>query len=134
MQTVSIGRGCGNYGIILHELMHVLGFYHLHQRHDRDKFLDIHWENINPMYMNNFKLLGPEHIPMEGRFDYHSIMMYGDTSFSRDSQSITMSPTFNGVRIVDPAYKKSLSDMDVRSINRMYDCERDLTNFVDYDN
>lgn len=135
MQTVSLGRGCANYGIILHELMHVIGFYHLHQRHDRDKYLDIHWENINPLYMSNFKLLAPEHIPMDEKFDYHSIMMYGDTSFSRDSESITMTPTFNGVRILDPAYKTGLSDIDVRSINRMYSCDSNHinNNFVDYE-
>lgn len=134
MQTVSLGRGCSNFGIILHELMHVIGFYHLHQRHDRDKYLDIHWQNINPMYMNNFKLLGPEHIPMDERFDYHSIMMYGDTSFSRDSQSITMTPTSSGIRLLDPAFKTGLSEIDVRSIRKMYDCQTNhLTNFLDYE-
>lgn len=86
------------------------------------------------MYMNNFKLLGPEHIPMDDRFDYQSIMMYGDTSFSRDSQSITMTPTSNGIRLLDPAFKTGLSDIDVRSIRRMYDCETNhLNNFLDYE-
>lgn len=134
-QTLSLGRGCASFGIVLHELMHVVGFYHLHQRHDRDKFLDIHWDNIDPLYINNFKLLGPEHIPVDEKFDYHSIMMYGETSFSKDSDSITMTPTFNGVRLLDPAYKTSLSEIDVRSMRRMYDCDsNDINhNLIDYD-
>lgn len=31
-----------------HELGHVLGFFHEHQRWDRDQFLTVHYENIKP--------------------------------------------------------------------------------------
>lgn len=135
-QTLSLGRGCENYGIILHELMHVVGFYHLHQRHDRDKFLDIHWDNINPRFINNFKLLTPDEVRVDTRFDYQSIMMYGSNSFSKDRRSFTMTPTVPGVRILDPAYKTSLSDIDVHSINKLYSCGRggrghEIRNFID---
>lgn len=132
-QALSLGRGCENYGIILHELMHVVGFYHLHQRHDRDKFLDIHWDNINPRFINNFKLLSPDEVRVDTRFDYQSIMMYGSTSFSKDRRSFTMTPTVPGVRILDPAYKTSLSDIDVHSINKLYSCGRgnEIRNFID---
>ena len=129
-QVVSLGHGCENYGIILHELMHVVGFYHLHQRHDRDRFLQIHWDNINPLFINNFKLLSPDLMPTDEFFDYQSIMMYGATSFSRDRVSVTMTPSRSGARIADPAQKHSLSAADVRAINRMYDCH--ASNFLDY--
>jgi hypothetical protein len=130
-QVVSLGHGCENFGIILHELMHVVGFYHLHQRHDRDKFLNIHWDNINPMFINNFKLLSPNVMPINDFFDYQSIMMYGSSSFSRDRVSVTMTPSHPGARIMDPADKSSLSPADVRAINRMYDCNAS-NNFLDY--
>ena len=76
--------------------MHVVGFYHLHQRHDRDKFLNIHWDNINPSYINNFKLLSPGVMPINDFFDYQSIMMYGSSSFSKDRISVTMTPQQTG--------------------------------------
>ena len=32
----------------MHELMHVLGFAHEHQRHDQWKYINIFYDNIQP--------------------------------------------------------------------------------------
>ncbi|KAI1712845.1 astacin (Peptidase family m12A) domain-containing protein [Ditylenchus destructor] len=45
-QEVSLGPECWRKGIILHEIMHVLGFFHEHSRHDRDEFIQLNFANI----------------------------------------------------------------------------------------
>lgn len=38
--------GCVHHGIIIHELLHALGFYHQQSAYERDDFVRINWENI----------------------------------------------------------------------------------------
>lgn len=123
-QLLSLGRGCENHGIILHELMHVIGFYHLHQRWDRDKYLHIHWQNINPRFLPNFQLLSKHDNRVDAAFDYNSIMLYGSTAFSTMPWMNTMTPKFPGFQIHNPARKVGLTSVDTYSVNRLYKCVR----------
>lgn len=45
-QTIHIGKDCRVIGTVEHETMHALGFIHEHSRPDRDKYLDVKWDNI----------------------------------------------------------------------------------------
>ena len=45
-QVVSLGDGCLDRGHAIHEMMHVLGFFHEHSRFDRDKYVKVLWWNI----------------------------------------------------------------------------------------
>lgn len=40
------GRGCFNPIVIIHEWLHVIGFFHMQSTHDRDSFVRINWLNI----------------------------------------------------------------------------------------
>jgi len=45
---VSIGKNCDKFGIVVHELGHVVGFWHEHTRPDRNDYIDIATKNIMP--------------------------------------------------------------------------------------
>lgn len=47
-QAISIGKNCDKFGIVVHELGHVVGFWHEHTRPDRDQNVQIINENIMP--------------------------------------------------------------------------------------
>ena len=53
-QPVSLGKACESVGVVIHELMHVAGFWHEHTRADRDDYIEIKWDNIQSGMEGNF--------------------------------------------------------------------------------
>ena len=122
-QTLSLQTsGCHNLGIIIHELMHAIGFFHKQSQHNRDQYLTIHWDNIHKNEWHNFDRVDSS----RGRvftksFDYSSIMLYGARSFSKDGRAITMSRK-DGGQLLEVYDKPGLSSSDALSINALYGC------------
>jgi len=54
-QQLNLQRnGCLSLATIIHELMHAIGFYHEQARPDRDRFVTIHRQNIEPGRLKYF--------------------------------------------------------------------------------
>ncbi|GFQ70036.1 astacin-like metalloprotease toxin 1 [Trichonephila clavata] len=94
---ISLGMGCRDFGTILHELMHALGFQHEHNRPDRDDYLIIHRENIDPDGRDQFRKLSPNRYEwIDFEIDYQSVMMYESYAFSRNG-NITIQRIDGGI-------------------------------------
>ncbi|CAK6962606.1 low choriolytic enzyme-like [Scomber scombrus] len=118
LQSLSLQRyGCVSNGIIQHELMHSLGFYHEHTRPDRDDYVKINWENIYEHLTINFAKKDSN--TLNTQYDYTSVMHYGRTYFGKGG-SETITPILDPTAPIGQA--KSLSALDILKINLLYKC------------
>ncbi|XP_062913270.1 bone morphogenetic protein 1-like [Mobula hypostoma] len=123
-QAISIGKNCDKFGIVVHELGHVIGFWHEHTRPDRDDHVTIVRENIQPGQEYNFLKMEPEEVDSLGEtYDFDSIMHYARNTFSRGIFLDTILPRYdeNGVR--PPIGQRTrLSKGDISQARKLYRC------------
>ncbi len=121
-QVLSLSRnGCLYAGIVIHELLHAIGFHHEQNRPDRDNFIKVNYENISPDMAYNFDKMISGVTTQGFPYDYNSIMHYEDTAFSKNGQK-TMVPLQSGVTLL-PAYKKyAMTATDINEVKKWYGC------------
>lgn len=113
-QTITLGSGC-NVGATIHEIGHTVGLWHEQSREDRDEFVTIVWENIDPDDSYNFDqhVLDGDDL---GTYDYGSIMHYRRDAFSINGED-TIVPTEPGQEI---GQRHGLSAGDIAGLKMMY--------------
>lgn len=77
---------CTNrHGTIIHEMLHAIGFYHEQSRPDRDDYLTVVWDKIEPGKEHNFNKYPEDTVTTLGApYDYGSVLHYSARGFSID--------------------------------------------------
>uniref|UniRef100_A0A0M3HY88 Metalloendopeptidase n=1 Tax=Ascaris lumbricoides TaxID=6252 RepID=A0A0M3HY88_ASCLU len=103
VQVLSLDNGCMEYATIIHEMMHVVGFYHEHGALDQFGKVDL----------SKTSYYGQP-------YDYRSILHYDSLAFSKNGFP-TMLPKQKGFASTI-GNAKDFSEIDLAKINRMYGC------------
>jgi hypothetical protein len=79
----------GTQFVIVHELLHCLGFYHEHVRADRNMFVTINCNNVQggcngTIFNDNFVVPNDASVFPRDVYDFDSVMHYGQCAFSID--------------------------------------------------
>jgi len=125
-QYVNLGSpACLAVGTIIHETLHSLGAVHEQSRPDRDHFVSILLENVQPGREANFRKKGNETFNSRNTpFDYQSIMLYPSDAFGREDGSggrkTTIQSLEPGVEIRGSEAKTELSAVDAVELARAY--------------
>ncbi|UJR12915.1 hypothetical protein I4U23_017089 [Adineta vaga] len=110
---------CLTKAIIMHELIHTLGFYHEQARPDRDNYVRVNFSNIRAGQEHNFEKYKNSYVDTLGTpYDYLSIMHYGKYDFSSNGFPTIESITPN----VDIGENFNLSSIDIYEIRLFYNC------------
>ena len=112
-QVISLARGC-RVGSAIHEIGHAMGLWHEQSRSDRDDFVTILYENIDPDHQHNFDKHVQDGEDL-GEYDFASIMHYPPKAFSINGQDTIR--TKNGESI---GQRKGFSKGDIEAIKLMY--------------
>lgn len=122
-QKIEIGSNCWTTGVVAHEIGHAVGLWHEQSRTDRDKFINILWNNIESDQVNQFRTLfdaggftgGNDGVDI-GPYDTSSIMHYDSWAFNK-SPSLRTITTKSGASIFR---NNTLSNGDVAGIEYIY--------------
>uniref|UniRef100_A0A914N955 Metalloendopeptidase n=2 Tax=Meloidogyne TaxID=189290 RepID=A0A914N955_MELIC len=129
-----VRKTCVKRRIVLHELLHLLGLFHEHQRSDRDKYLKINYKNIRKGKKINFVRVEND-VTWGLPYNYDSIMNYRVNAFAKNPKNLTIKIR-NGNRLckIGMGTHEHASELDFLLVNLLYNCpgvEKMVDNFVD---
>ncbi|XP_075911080.1 uncharacterized protein LOC142906670 [Petromyzon marinus] len=121
-QDLSLEPGKAIKGIVLHELMHALGFHHEHSRSDRDAHVWVLKENIKPEWRPQIVDIKSTAQDLAAPYNCNSIMHYGMLEGSIDERNPTILPR-KPLLMQHMGCSSSLSHGDVVKVQKLYGFE-----------
>ena len=110
-----------NRRLLAHEIGHLFGLFHEHNRPDRDDYIHIVWKNVQKGKENQFEIkYKNQSVSFNSPYDFGSLMQYPLDHHSKQAGVPTMVPKIKydgpiGVNI-EP------SQMDIQQLNYLYGC------------
>jgi len=116
-EVMLLASGCLSLSTIVHEFMHASGFWHEHNRPDRDNYIYLHMENVDAKWHYAFDRRSSSR--KIGYYDYKSVMHYNAFAFSNNNK---MSITRKDGKAPIFGNSNGFSDQDVEKMRVLYGC------------
>ncbi|CEF66239.2 Astacin-like metalloendopeptidase [Strongyloides ratti] len=125
-QDIIIGSECAEEYVVAHETGHALGFWHTHQRPDREKYISINWRNVLEEATASFmpfrsmlqafgiKQVSSRRVP----YDYGSLMHYHAVAHAVKVSDFTIVP--KELKYVTTMGTEKMAFLDAKVINDIY--------------
>lgn len=115
-------RGCMVYGTVQHEMIHALGYDHMHSHVDREEFVTIEWANVSPDARDNFEKVNPKYFGnFDTKYDLYSVMHYNALAFSKNKKKTIVPKDSKYLSVM--GQRIGISTGDAKRINNMYKCK-----------
>jgi len=113
----------------MHELGHVIGFYHEHQRYDRNNYIEMNYENLDSGYgdaaSDSYKKIEEIYMNDFGvGYDYASVMHYGKEAFAKHNLDAFTVKKDLPECLIDVGQRISISSKDIEQANKLYNCPK----------
>ena len=111
----------------MHELGHVIGFWHEHQREDRDEYIRVIEENLyggddpNSSARKSYEILRFLNDHGVG-YDYASVMHYGKDAFAKHNLDAFKVKKDLPECLVEIGQRITISSKDIEQANKLYKC------------
>ncbi|XP_050398102.1 uncharacterized protein LOC126816015 [Patella vulgata] len=121
---------CIQFGTIVHEIGHTIGFFHEHARRDRGEYININTDNVKDDFISNFR--EAVYSVNTTMYDLGSNMHYGPKFFSSNGK--------NTITSKDPdlsflmGRRIGLTFLDTKAANLAYKCKEKCKNPVECEN
>ncbi|XP_055329727.1 uncharacterized protein LOC129582265 isoform X2 [Paramacrobiotus metropolitanus] len=115
-QIITLTPACLSGGIIQHLVLHSLGFFHEHQRPDRDKYV---YFNANSTNVTGLFRVLPQMPSYKTAYDLESVMHFGPYDFASTNQPVLLPRKRSNVKM---GQRRGLSVADVVKLHVAYNC------------
>ncbi|KAL3114372.1 hypothetical protein niasHT_013662 [Heterodera trifolii] len=125
-QDIIIGSECAEEYVVAHETGHALGYWHTHQRPDREKYISINWRNVLEEATASFmpfrsmlQAFGIKQVSTRrAPYDYGSLMHYHAVAHARQVSDFTIVP--KELKYVTTMGTERMAFLDAKVINDIY--------------
>ena len=138
-QTINLGDDeCFELAKVVHEVLHGLAFVHEQSRPDRDEFIKVNMDMVQPTYASNFATRDWLEVDThQSYYDFSSVLHYPYNAFAKTRDQATIEAVhrgdedslYEGVNLDSP-----LSAADVVELSLAYHCPITNAAMVDYVN